>query len=151
MQIKIYTSLYINNNIPKIDGFSRFRESSWIEQHKKTIHITKENHRSVQAYISGLENVSSQLLGENVLSLNELGLFESATVSYENWNSLQKKTPKHIWGKFSKTSKNSSNKVSRSIVHQTISSYIIPNMRNFMDIISKKAYKLINRELMVFV
>jgi len=33
------------------------RESSWIEQHKKTIHITKENHRSVQAYIAGLENV----------------------------------------------------------------------------------------------
>ena len=136
MQIKIYTSLYINNNIPKIDGFSRFRESSWIEQHKKTIHITKENHRSVQAYISGLENVSSQLLGENVLSLNELGLFESATISYENWNSLQKKTPNHIWGQISKasvidasrSSKNSSNKVSRSIVHQTISSYIIPNM-----------------------
>ena len=34
------------------------RESSWIEQHKKTIHITKENHRSVQGYIAGLENVS---------------------------------------------------------------------------------------------
>ena len=34
------------------------RESSWIDQHKKTIHITKENHRSVQGYIAGLENVS---------------------------------------------------------------------------------------------
>jgi len=33
------------------------REPSWIEQHKKTIHITKENHRSVQGYIAGLENV----------------------------------------------------------------------------------------------
>jgi len=33
------------------------RESSWIDQHKKTIHITKENHRSVQGYIAGLENV----------------------------------------------------------------------------------------------
>jgi len=33
------------------------RERTWIDQHKKTIHITKENHRSVQNYIGGLENV----------------------------------------------------------------------------------------------
>ena len=38
--------------------YCNLRESSWIEQHKKTIHITKENHRSVQEYIAGLENVS---------------------------------------------------------------------------------------------
>ena len=33
------------------------REASWIQQHKKTVHITKENHRSIKSHIAGLENV----------------------------------------------------------------------------------------------
>ena len=49
------------------------REPSWIEQHKKTIHITKENHRSVQGYIAGLENVSWKKYRHCYLNLKEFG------------------------------------------------------------------------------
>ena len=49
----VYFAIWLNNH--------HHRESSWIDQHKKTIHITKENHRSVQGYIAGLENVSQLL------------------------------------------------------------------------------------------
>lgn len=35
------------------------RETTWMEQHMKTLHVTKENHAAMKDYIRGLENVRS--------------------------------------------------------------------------------------------
>jgi len=35
------------------------REKTWMDQHMKTLHITKENHSAIKDYIHGLENVRS--------------------------------------------------------------------------------------------
>jgi len=35
------------------------REKTWMDQHMKTLHITKENHAALKDYIRGLENVRS--------------------------------------------------------------------------------------------
>ena len=35
------------------------REKTWIEQHFKTLHTTKESHEAIKDYIKGLENVWS--------------------------------------------------------------------------------------------
>ena len=35
------------------------REKTWMNQHMKTLHITKENHEALKEYIKGLENVRS--------------------------------------------------------------------------------------------
>jgi hypothetical protein len=35
------------------------REKTWMDQHMKTLHITKENHAAIKDSIQGLENVRS--------------------------------------------------------------------------------------------
>ena len=35
------------------------KESTWMNQHKKTLHTTKESHEAIKDYIKGLENVGS--------------------------------------------------------------------------------------------
>ena len=59
------------------------REKTWMDQHMKTLHITKENHTAIKDNIRGLENVRS-------ISLKDQERFTSPwAVEMEDMRSLK--------------------------------------------------------------